>query len=114
VNAIQQPQGNAHGYQHQAPRKKSNNMSMEEMLKKIMVDQAQISCLELTDPVRKWQLLVRGSVFGVGRMYLPHPQYQRAKPGGSGDSLVREFPQILRRIHELHMEFIFVEPGECN
>uniref|UniRef100_M1DMX9 Uncharacterized protein n=1 Tax=Solanum tuberosum TaxID=4113 RepID=M1DMX9_SOLTU len=30
------------------------------------------------------------------------------------DNLAREFPQILRRIRELHMEFIFAEPGECN
>ncbi|KAH0650056.1 hypothetical protein KY284_029968 [Solanum tuberosum] len=30
------------------------------------------------------------------------------------DSLEREFPQILRWIRELHMEFIFVEPEECN
>uniref|UniRef100_M1E0T2 Uncharacterized protein n=1 Tax=Solanum tuberosum TaxID=4113 RepID=M1E0T2_SOLTU len=30
------------------------------------------------------------------------------------DSLAREFPQILRWIRELHMEFIFAKTGECN
>ncbi|KAH0781965.1 hypothetical protein KY290_001563 [Solanum tuberosum] len=30
------------------------------------------------------------------------------------DSLALEFPQILRRIRELGMEFIFAEPEECN
>jgi len=41
------PQGNAYGYQQQAqwekPSKQPNNMSMEEMLKKIMADQAQLA-----------------------------------------------------------------------
>ncbi|KAG5630182.1 hypothetical protein H5410_001899 [Solanum commersonii] len=31
-----------------------------------------------------------------------------------GDSLAREFQQILRRIRELGMEFIFTESKECN
>ncbi|KAG5576137.1 hypothetical protein H5410_056271, partial [Solanum commersonii] len=39
--------GDAHGYQPQAqweqPNKQSNNMSMEEMLKKIMAYQAQLA-----------------------------------------------------------------------
>ncbi|KAG5581535.1 hypothetical protein H5410_052162 [Solanum commersonii] len=30
------------------------------------------------------------------------------------DSLAHEFPQILRQIRELGMEFIFAEPAECN
>ncbi|KAG5619827.1 hypothetical protein H5410_005045 [Solanum commersonii] len=30
------------------------------------------------------------------------------------DSLAREFPQILRRIRELGMEFVFAEQEECN
>uniref|UniRef100_M1DH54 Putative plant transposon protein domain-containing protein n=1 Tax=Solanum tuberosum TaxID=4113 RepID=M1DH54_SOLTU len=30
------------------------------------------------------------------------------------DSLAREFPQMLRLIRKLHMEFIYAELGECN
>ncbi|KAG5599456.1 hypothetical protein H5410_030826 [Solanum commersonii] len=30
------------------------------------------------------------------------------------DNLAREFPQIIKRIKELRMEFIFAEPEECN
>ncbi|KAG5576268.1 hypothetical protein H5410_056402 [Solanum commersonii] len=44
----------------------------------------------------------------------PHPQFLGAKQGGLGDNLARDFPQILRQIRELQMDFIFAELEECN
>uniref|UniRef100_M1DB56 Uncharacterized protein n=1 Tax=Solanum tuberosum TaxID=4113 RepID=M1DB56_SOLTU len=38
----------------------------------------------------------------------------RERIAEAGDNLAREFPQILRRIRELGMEFVFAEPEECN
>ncbi|KAG5575871.1 hypothetical protein H5410_056005, partial [Solanum commersonii] len=104
--------------QQEQPNKQPNNMSMEEMLKKIMTDQTQLVADDIMSgthrPSKEVATSSQRKRVRSGGMYLPHPQYQRAKPGGSGDNFACEFPQILRRIRELHMEFIFAEGRECN
>uniref|UniRef100_M1E1B9 Integrase core domain containing protein n=1 Tax=Solanum tuberosum TaxID=4113 RepID=M1E1B9_SOLTU len=71
------PQGNAHRYQQQAPReqpnKQPNNMSMDEMLKKIKADQAQ-----LTADVRNNQLATQN----LEKQFWQFASAQNSRPQG--------------------------------
>ncbi|KAH0698696.1 hypothetical protein KY284_012911 [Solanum tuberosum] len=73
------------------------------------------SCQVHTNPAKKWLRRAIRNIPEVGMSH-SHLQFHWGKPGGSGlrDSLAREFPQILRQIRELGMEFIFTESTECN
>ncbi|KAH0764858.1 hypothetical protein KY285_000729 [Solanum tuberosum] len=64
------------------------------------------------DLAKKWPRQARRNVPEVGMSHL-RLQFPKAKLGDLElrDSLAREFPQILRRIRELGMEFIFAEPA---
>ncbi|KAG5605048.1 hypothetical protein H5410_026540 [Solanum commersonii] len=118
---------------------------MEDMLKKIMVDQAQLAADVIMSSSRRPKKEVatpsqkKRSRNGNVPLAPAVPKGQTRRYGGKvvtkegktwykkhtkasyfsdvcidKDSLAREFPQILRQIRELGMEFIFAEPAECN
>ncbi|KAG5595159.1 hypothetical protein H5410_036391 [Solanum commersonii] len=101
---------------------------MEEMLKKIMDDQAQLAAdrkrvrsggnVPPAPAVHKGQTRryrVRAVTKDRKAWWKKHIEARYFSDVCiDSDSLVREFPQLLRQTRELHMEFIFVEPGECN